>query len=48
VRIEDMREAYWSKRYTGARRAPMEDGGALAGLRKTLSGYLNSEDRATP
>ena len=48
VRIEDMREAYWSNRYTGARRAPMEDGGALAGLRKTLSGYLNSEDRSTP
>lgn len=48
VRIEDMREAYWSKRYTGARRAPVEDGGALAGLRKTLSGYLNSEERGAP
>jgi hypothetical protein len=48
VRIEDMREAYWSKRYTGARRAPMEDGGALAGLRKTLSGYLTSDERGTP
>ena len=48
VRIEDMREAYWSKRYTGARRAPMDDGSALAGLRKTLSGYLNSDDRSTP
>jgi cell wall-associated NlpC family hydrolase len=48
VRIEDMREAYWNNRYTGARRAPMEDGGALAGLRKTLSGYLNSEERGTP
>lgn len=48
VRIEDMREAYWSNRYTGARRAPMEDGGALAGLRKTLSGYLTSDERNTP
>lgn len=48
VRIEDMREAYWSKRYTGARRAPMEDGSALGGLRKTLSGYLSAEDRNTP
>ena len=48
VRIEDMREAYWTKRYTGARRAPIEDGGALAGLRKTLSGYLNSDERGTP
>lgn len=48
VRIEDMREAYWSKRYTGARRAPMDDMGALAGLRKTLSGYLNSEERSAP
>lgn len=48
VRIEDMREAYWSQRYTGARRAPMEDGGALAGLRKTLSGYLSADERGTP
>ncbi len=48
VRIEDMREAYWNNRYTGARRAPMEDGGALAGLRKTLSGYLSSDERGTP
>lgn len=26
VRIEDMREAYWAKRFTGARRAPEMDG----------------------
>lgn len=26
VRIEDMREAYWAKRFTGARRAPEIDG----------------------
>jgi len=48
VRIEDMHGDYWAKRYTGARRALMQDGGALDGLRKTLSGYLNSEDRGTP
>jgi hypothetical protein len=26
----------------------VDDGGALAGLRKTLSGYLNSEERGAP
>ncbi len=25
VRVEDMREAYWSKRFTGARRSPLAD-----------------------
>ncbi len=27
VRVEDMREAYWAKRYTGARRAELPGGG---------------------
>jgi hypothetical protein len=26
VRIEDMRQAYWSKRFNGARRAPQRNG----------------------
>lgn len=34
VRVEDMRAAYWTKRYTGARRADvMMQGGAFAGGR---------------
>ena len=48
VRIEDMRVAYWAKRYNGARRAPLEDAPSLGELRKTLSTYLRSEDRPTP
>ena len=32
VRIEDMREAYWTKRYNGARRAESEVGGTLAAI----------------
>lgn len=48
VRIEDMRVAYWSKRYNGARRAPLEDTASLGELRKTLSGYLAGEDRNSP
>ncbi len=30
VRVEDMREAYWSKRFTGARRADLKSAGAAA------------------
>ena len=48
VRIEDMRVAYWSTRYNGARRAPLDHAPSLADLRKTLSGYLSSDDRASP
>lgn len=48
VRIEDMRVAYWSNRYNGARRAPLDNAPSLADLRKTLSGYLSSDDRASP
>ncbi|WP_395385704.1 C40 family peptidase [Paucibacter sp. JuS9] len=29
VRVEDMREAYWSKRFTGARRANLPSGGSV-------------------
>jgi len=32
VRIEDMREAYWTKRYNGARRAESAGGEALAAI----------------
>jgi cell wall-associated NlpC family hydrolase len=31
VRVEDMREAYWAKRFTGARRAPMSADAGDAG-----------------
>lgn len=48
VRIEDMRLAYWSKRYTGARRAPIDDTSAFTELRKTLGSYLGVEDRSNP
>jgi cell wall-associated NlpC family hydrolase len=34
VRVEDMREAYWAKRFTGARRADLSAAGAEAGLSK--------------
>ncbi|MCV2354219.1 C40 family peptidase [Paucibacter sp. B2R-40] len=30
VRVEDMREAYWAKRFTGARRADLKSAGAAA------------------
>ncbi|WP_236676837.1 C40 family peptidase [Aquariibacter lacus] len=33
VKIEDMRNAYWVKRYNGARRAPVDAAAALAALR---------------
>lgn len=48
VRIEDMRAAYWAKRFNGARRAPLDDALSLGELRKTLSSYLRSEERPTP
>lgn len=36
VRVEDMREAYWTKRYNGARRVPVSStGGALPSLAGT-------------
>ncbi|MDC8783750.1 C40 family peptidase [Paucibacter sp. hw1] len=31
VRVEDMREAYWSKRFTGARRADLKSAGMAQG-----------------
>lgn len=31
VRVEDMREAYWSKRFTGARRADLKNAAAKSG-----------------
>lgn len=38
VRVEDMREAYWTKRYNGARRVPVSStGGALPSLAGTPS-----------
>jgi cell wall-associated NlpC family hydrolase len=35
VRIEDMRESYWAKRFTGARRTPLATTEALPGLSAT-------------
>jgi len=43
VRIDDMRQAYWTQRYTGARRAPIDDAPALGELRKALTQYLPGE-----
>ena len=49
VRIDDMREAYWTTRYTGARRAPIGEGASPLGeWRKTLSGYLSGDERPNP
>jgi len=36
VRVEDMREAYWAKRFTGARRADLSGAQANAESRNTL------------
>ena len=43
VRIDDMRQAYWTQRYTGARRAPIDDAPALGELRRALTQYLPGE-----
>lgn len=48
VRIEDMRVAYWSSRFNGARRAPGDAAPGLADWRKTLSGYLGTDERNAP
>jgi cell wall-associated NlpC family hydrolase len=37
VRVEDMREAYWAKRFTGARRADVANKAAVAELGGTLN-----------
>ena len=46
--LRDIARGRRGQRGNAGGRAPMEDGGALAGLRKTLSGYLNSDERGTP
>jgi len=43
VRIEDMRQSYWTQRYTGARRAPMDDDRMLTELRKAVSAIRGEE-----
>ncbi|MEY8875226.1 MAG: C40 family peptidase [Leptothrix sp. (in: b-proteobacteria)] len=42
VRVEDMRQAYWSTRFNGARRVPGLDASALS---STLQSFTGGDDR---
>jgi cell wall-associated NlpC family hydrolase len=42
VRVEDMRQAYWTKRFNGARRVPGLDANALS---STLQSFTGGDDR---
>ena len=48
VRVEDMRYAYWSKRFTGARRAPPLAEGAIPAAQAASPGVKPAGVTATP